>query len=227
MSALHIDEIESMTLHNVLHCILICLSFRYQGDLKQYLLATRSDNGRRISRVPPLSTGQKLNMCHQVALGLEHLSNHRFIHRDIASRNIMLTSSLNLKISSMSMCRDAYVCEYYPLNQNLIPLRWLPPEAALENDYSTKSDVWSFGVFVWEVFHLADLPYVNMSDEEVLKRLKVGDLQLDISSELCPMEMTELIHKCLNECPRERPQFSELCIYIGDIITGVQPGIKS
>ncbi|OWF48337.1 inactive tyrosine-protein kinase 7-like [Mizuhopecten yessoensis] len=196
------------------------------GDLKQYLLATRSDNGLRINRVPPLSTGQKLNMCHQVALALEHLSNHRFVHRDVASRNVMLTSNLSLKLSSMSMCRDAYASEYYNIHQNLIPLRWLPPEAALDNDYSTKSDVWSFGVFVWEVFHLADLPYLSMSNEEVLKRLRVRDLQLDISSDLCPMEITDLIHKCVNESPRDRPQFSELCIYIGDIITGVQPGMN-
>jgi len=85
----------------------------------------------------------------------------------------------------------------------------------------------SFGVFVWEVFHVADLPYLNKSDEEVLKRLKVGDLRLDINNELCPVEISELIQKCMTESPRERPQFSELCIYIGDIITGVQPGNQS
>lgn len=162
-------------------------------------------------------------MCHQVALAMEHISNHRLVHKDLATRNVMLTSNLSLKVSSLGMCKDAYAPEYYFHNQSYLPIRWMPPEVVLDEEFSTKSDIWSFGVFAWEVFHVADLPYTNMTDEEVLKRLKVNDLHLDLSPELCPVEITNLIHRCMSESPRDRPQFSEMCLYIGDILTGVQP----
>ncbi|KAJ8308703.1 hypothetical protein KUTeg_013577 [Tegillarca granosa] len=210
---------------NISHVLGICRDMEPQfviseycdwGDLKQFLLATRSDNGRRIPRVPPLNTTQKLSMCKQVAAGMEHIANHRFVHRDLAARNVLLTSRSELKISSLSLCKDVYKGEYYQQNQNFVPLRWMPPEAAIEDDYSTKSDVWSYGVFVWEVFHLADLPYANMMDEEILKRLKVGDIQLEMSDQ-CPSEITDLIRKCMTDCPRDRPLFSELSIYLADM----------
>ncbi|KAK3595006.1 hypothetical protein CHS0354_003731 [Potamilus streckersoni] len=189
------------------------------GDLKQFLLASRTDNGRRIpARVPPLTAVQKVGMCNQVALGLEHLSNHRFVHKDIATRNILLTSRLELKVSSISLCRDIYAGEYIPYNNTMIPLRWLSPEAVLEDDYSTKSDVWSYGVFVWEVFHLGDFPHKNRTDDEILKGLKVGDVTLEIS-EQCPNEIIDLIQKCTTENPRDRPLFSEICVVLGEILT--------
>lgn len=72
----------------------------FQGDLKQFLLATRSDNGRRptTTRVPQLSSLQKLKMCQQVALGMEYLSGYKFIHKDLAARNVLLTSRMDLKV---------------------------------------------------------------------------------------------------------------------------------
>lgn len=172
-------------------------------------------------RVPPLTVVQKTNMCHQVASGLEHLSNHRYIHRDIATRNILLTSRLELKITSLSLCRDVYSGEYYPYAQNLIPLRWMPPEAVFEGDFSVKSDIWAFGIFVWEVFHLGDLPYTSQSDDEVFKHLKIEDLKLTMV-DMCPPEIIDLVTKCTAINPKERPLFSEICSFFGDYILKLQ-----
>lgn len=157
-------------------------------------------------------------MCNQIALGMEHISNHRCVHKDLAARNVLLTSRLELKISSLTLCRDVYSSEYYPHAQNLIPLRWMPPEAILEDDYTTKSDVWSYGVFVWEVFHLGDLPHKMKSDDEVLKSLKMGDASLEIS-EQCPPEIIDLIRRCTAEGPRDRPLFSEICITVSELLS--------
>lgn len=170
-----------------------------------------------MARVPPLTTHQKLNICKQVALGMEHLSNYRFIHKDLAARNVLLTSRLDVKISSLSLCQDIYACEYCLYHQALIPLRWMAPEAVLEDDYSTKSDVWSYGVFVWEVFHSGDLPHKSRTDEEVLKGMRAGDVSLEIGDH-CPEEVTDLIRKCTIEGPRERPMFGEICIILSDIM---------
>lgn len=188
------------------------------GDLKQFLLATRKDNGKRIARAPPLTILQKINLCQQVALGMEHLSNHRYVHKDLATRNILLTNRLDVKISLLSLCRDVYAQEYYPHFQCLIPLRWMPPEAVLDDEFSTKSDVWSFGVFMWEVFHLGDLPHKSKTNEELLKGIKVEDIALDISDQ-CPSGITEVIKKCATLNAKDRPQFSELCITLGELFT--------
>ena len=107
--------------------------------------------------------------------------------------------------------------EYVLSNGTAIPLRWLSPEAALEGDYSTKSDVWSFGVFVWEVIHLADLPHKTRTDEELLKGLKAGDVTLEIS-EQCPNEIVDLIRKCTSECPKDRPSFTDICNVLIELV---------
>ncbi|XP_060604886.1 inactive tyrosine-protein kinase 7-like isoform X2 [Ruditapes philippinarum] len=187
------------------------------GDLKQFLLASRVDNtGRR--RIPPLTILQKIGMCNQVALGMEHMSNNRYVHRDLATRNVLLTSRLELKISHMALSRDLYVNEYVIINnQTALPLRWLSPEAVLEADYSTKSDVWAYGVFMWEVLHLADIPHKNRNDDELLKGLKAGDVILEFS-EHCPSEMIDLVRKCTAECPKDRPNFTEICNIVAELV---------
>ncbi|ESO84448.1 hypothetical protein LOTGIDRAFT_71201, partial [Lottia gigantea] len=186
------------------------------GDLKQFLLATRGDNGRRIPRLPALSLAQKLNMCSQVALGMEHLSNQRLVHKDLATRNILLSSRMELKICSLAMCHDLYAVEYFKIGHYPVPIRWLPSEAVHDDEYTTKTDVWSFGVFVWEVFHLAEIPYRQQSDEEVLKGLKSGILSLTYS-EQCPSIVTDFIRKCMLDSPKDRPSFSDICVIMGDM----------
>ncbi len=156
-------------------------------------------------------------MCNQIALGMEHLSNQRIIHRDIAARNILLNPLLDLKISNLGLCRDVYAAEYYPFHNQLIPLRWMPPEAVFEQEYSSKSDVWSFGVFCWEVFSLCDMPYKLQTDEEVLKGLKSGEFLLETASGT-HLSMQQLIKNCLQEEPQLRPSFSEIVVSIGEMI---------
>ncbi len=155
-------------------------------------------------------------MCSQVALGLEHLTNHRFVHKDVAARNMLLSSNLTLKVSSLGLCRDVYATEYFPFHQQLIPLRWMPPEAVLEDEISIKSDVWAYGVFVWEVFTLGDLPYKALMDEDVIKALKAGQCQLEHPAG-CPDDIYQLVLRCMRENPTERPSFSEIVIAIGDM----------
>jgi len=157
-------------------------------------------------------------MCNQVALGMQHMSNQRFVHKDLACRNVMLTSRLELKISHMALARDVYASEYVIMNnQSALPLRWLSPEAALEADYSTKSDVWAYGVFMWEVFHLANLPHKNRTDEELLKGLRAGDVILEFS-EHCPNELIDLARRCTAENPNDRPCFNDICVIVAELV---------
>ncbi|XP_070578551.1 inactive tyrosine-protein kinase 7-like [Ptychodera flava] len=184
------------------------------GDLKQFLKATRGENGK--NSPPPLHLNHKISIINQVALGMEHLSNHRFIHKDLATRNCLVSPNLEIKISNLGLTKDVYNSEYYEYHQSLIPIRWLPPEAIFENEYSTKSDVWAFGVFMWEVFALGEMPFSELADEEVLKGLVSGEISLSRPSG-CPEELAVLMHRCWEDSPKDRPSFSDIAITIGEL----------
>ncbi|XP_025105035.1 inactive tyrosine-protein kinase 7-like isoform X2 [Pomacea canaliculata] len=188
------------------------------GDLKQFLLATRSDNGRRGTRVPPLTTCQKLSMGQQVAAGMEALTAAGLVHSDLAARNILLSSRMQLKVARPALSADVYASEYYPLHHRLVPLRWLSPEAATEDQVTSAGDVWAFGVFLWEVMELADLPYRLSSDEEVLCALRLGHANLE-SSEHFPPNVLELVRRCTLHQASQRPTFSEVCSVLSQLMT--------
>ncbi|KAK7504332.1 hypothetical protein BaRGS_00004636, partial [Batillaria attramentaria] len=191
------------------------------GDLKQFLLATRSDNGRRGARIPALTMCQKLGMGQQVASGMEALATQGLVHGDVASRNVLLTSRLQLKVARPALCSDVYASEYYPLHQRLVPLRWLPPEAVVEDVMTSAGDIWAFGVFLWEVMQLADLPYRLLSDEEVLRALQLGHATLE-PSELCPATVLNVVHRCTANQPSQRPSFTEINAMLSQLIASVE-----
>ncbi|CAL8072158.1 unnamed protein product [Calicophoron daubneyi] len=158
------------------------------GDLKMFLRRIREDSAQAF-KTPSLTHAQKLRMCKQLALGMDHLAQMRCVHRDLASRNILLTQDMELKISSLGLARDVYANEYYrvPNTEHFIPLRWFAPElivaATSEGNYnrsngsggfssslpySTSSDVWAFAVLVCEVFSLATLPLARLTDCEII-----------------------------------------------------------
>ncbi|XP_067142021.1 inactive tyrosine-protein kinase 7-like isoform X1 [Centruroides vittatus] len=184
------------------------------GDLKQFLLATRKDSPRKGPKPPPLSTAQIIGICHQVSLGMEYLSNHRFVHKDIATRNCLVSSRLNVKISSPSLSKDTYAQEYFKYQNKVIPLRWTSAEAALEDEWSTKSDVWSFAVLVWEVLTQANLPFSDKTDESILQSLKQRELTL-LPPANTPEPLVEILQKCWFSNPKERPSFSDIAMRIG------------
>ena len=102
----------------------------------------------------------------------------------------------------------------------LLPVRWLPYEVVSEDDYSTKSDVFSFGVTAWEIFSLGNLPHGGRSDQEVLSSLESGDNPLILSSSV-PQELQSLIDKCRAKSPNDRPLFSAIALQIADLINQI------
>ncbi|XP_042320509.1 inactive tyrosine-protein kinase 7 [Sceloporus undulatus] len=183
------------------------------GDLKQFLRISRTKDEKL--KPQPISTKQKVSFCCQVALGMEHLSNNRFVHKDLAARNCLVSAQRQVKVSSLSLSKDVYNSEYYHYHQAWIPLRWMPPEAVLEDEFSTKSDVWSFGVVMWEIFTLGEMPYSKMADEEVLAGLQSGKMKLP-HPEGCPSKFYKVMQCCWAASPKDRPSFSEIANMLGE-----------
>uniref|UniRef100_A0A7M4EQM9 Inactive tyrosine-protein kinase 7 n=1 Tax=Crocodylus porosus TaxID=8502 RepID=A0A7M4EQM9_CROPO len=183
------------------------------GDLKQFLRISKSKDETLKSQ--PLSTKHKVSLCSQVALGMEHLSNNRFVHKDLAARNCLISAQRQVKVSALSLSKDVYNSEYYHFRQAWVPLRWMPPEAVLEDEFSTKSDVWSFGVLLWEVFTHGELPYSKLTDDEVLAGLQSGKVKLP-HPEGCPSKLYKLMQRCWAPSPKDRPSFSEIANTLGD-----------
>lgn len=183
------------------------------GDLKQFLRISRTKDEKL--KPQPISTKQKISFCCQVALGMEHLSNSRFVHKDLATRNCLVSAQRQVKVSSLSLSKDVYNIEYYHYHQAWIPLRWMPPEAVLEDEFSTKSDVWSFGVVMWEIFTLGEMPYSKLADKEVLTGLQSGKMKLP-HPEGCPSKLYKVMQRCWAPSPKDRPSFSEIANMLGE-----------
>ena len=147
---------------------------------------------------------------------MEYLSNHRFTHKDLAARNCLVTSTLDVKISNPSLSKDTYSGEYCRYHGNQLPIRWMPAEAIFDDEFSTKSDVWSFAVLVREVFMQAELPFQELGDDAFLKAIKSKELEWTMPDN-CPQALNNLLVKCWAESPKERPSFSEIVLQIGEV----------
>lgn len=148
---------------------------------------------------------------------MSYLSSCRFVHRDLASRNVLLQPDLTVKVSSLGLCRDIYASEYVQTKSAmLLPLRWTSPEAWLEDEYSTKSDVWSFGCFLYEVFSGADIPYPDQTNEQVIVGYESGDIAPSAGSNM-PSQLQTIAYQCWSSSPRDRPDFNQIVTMFSSI----------
>ena len=229
----HLDLLHKLNHENVVKLIGLCreeepdymiLEYTDWGDLKQFLIASRKDNNTspthetaKQPRAPQLSVAQILSLSNQAAKGLKHLADSRLVHKDIAARNCLIASNLTIKISLPCMSKEPYQQEYTKHRNQVIPLRWLPYEAVYEDEFSTKSDVYSFACLVWEMFHQGELPFNKMNDELVLSALKSLTLAWK-PHKAAPPALQELQVQCWDNDPRERPTFDEVVSKIGEIV---------
>lgn len=174
----------------------------FQGDLKQYLMSCSHEGRGR------LDTNKKQAICSQVLSGMNYLSSKKFVHKDLAARNCMIDRDLNVKIGFLRLSCDVYSAEYCRFNNMQVPLRWMAPEAIFDGKFSEKSDVWSYGVLTWEIFACGQTPYHDRSNEEVLECIK-DDLRLPKPDD-CPETVLEVLQKCWEGNPQDRPTFQEL-----------------
>ncbi|KAK6618580.1 hypothetical protein RUM43_012971 [Polyplax serrata] len=179
-----------------------------QGDLHEYLMLhsprSADDNGGHI-----LDQHEFLQIALQVAAGMDYLSSHHYVHRDLAARNCLVGDNLTVKISDFGLSRDVYSSDYYRVqSKSLLPVRWMPPESILYGKFTTESDVWSYGVVLWEIYSYGLQPYYGYNNQEVIEMIR--SRQLLPCPEDCPSRIYSLMVECWHEVPSRRPHFPEL-----------------
>uniref|UniRef100_A0A9I3GJ73 Tyrosine-protein kinase-like otk n=1 Tax=Anopheles farauti TaxID=69004 RepID=A0A9I3GJ73_9DIPT len=209
----------------------LLLEYTDWGDLKQFLLATSpitSPNGTvdkkdAAPKPPPLNVPQILALAHQIGRGMDAIYKARIIHKDLATRNCIISSDFSAKISMPALARDKYAKEYCKHRNQLMPIRWMAPECFQEDDYSIKSDIFSFAVLVWELFtNATELPFKEQTDEEVITNAQTAKLEWKVA-EKTPEALHKILTSCWSANPKERPSFSQLVVAIGNCLQSEYP----
>ncbi|XP_041495911.1 cytoplasmic tyrosine-protein kinase BMX [Microtus oregoni] len=155
-----------------------------------------------------LETSQLLEMCYDVCEGMAFLESHQFIHRDLAARNCLVDSDLSVKVSDFGMTRYVLDDQYVSSVGTKFPVKWSAPEVFHYFKYSSKSDVWAFGILMWEVFSLGKQPYDLYDNSEVVVKVSQGHRLY--RPQLASDTIYQIMYSCWHELPEKRPTFQQL-----------------
>ncbi|XP_037548537.1 tyrosine-protein kinase transmembrane receptor ROR2 [Nematolebias whitei] len=184
------------------------------GDLHEFLVmrSPNSDVGSSDDGKTTKSTLEQADFLHiitQIAAGMEYLSSNQVVHKDLAARNILVFDKLNVKVLDLGLFRDVYSADYYNLmGTSPFPIRWMSPEAIMYGKFSTDSDIWSYGVLLWETFSYGLQPYCGYSNQDVIEMVRSH--QLLLCPDDCPAWIFTLMLECWNELPARRPRFKDI-----------------
>ncbi|XP_017880511.1 ALK tyrosine kinase receptor isoform X2 [Ceratina calcarata] len=191
----------------------IVLELLAGGNLKNFLREERPRADRSTSL-----TMLDLIMCgYDVAKGCKYVEESRFIHRDIAARNCLLTCKgpgRVVKIADFGMARDVYRSDYYRKGgKAMLPIKWMPPESFLDGIFTTKTDVWAFGVLLWEIMSFGYIPYTGCTNREAMAMVTSGG-RLEKPAG-CPDPIYGIMTRCWHPRPEDRPSFATIVERIG------------
>uniref|UniRef100_A0A8D0CHL7 Fibroblast growth factor receptor n=1 Tax=Scleropages formosus TaxID=113540 RepID=A0A8D0CHL7_SCLFO len=192
----------------------VIVEYAAKGNLREYLRARRPQ-GMEYCYNPDqepleiMSLKDLVSCAYQVARGMEYLASKKCIHRDLAARNVLVTEDSVMKIADFGLARDIHHIDYYKKTTNgRLPVKWMAPEALFDRIYTHQSDVWSFGVLLWEIFTLGGSPYPGVPVEELFKLLREGH-RMDRPS-TCTPELYMMMKDCWHAVPTQRPTFQQL-----------------
>ncbi|XP_062033024.1 tyrosine-protein kinase receptor UFO isoform X2 [Lepus europaeus] len=182
----------------------VILPFMKHGDLHSFLLYSRLGDQPMF-----LPTQMLVKFMTDIASGMEYLSTKRFIHRDLAARNCMLNENMSVCVADFGLSKKIYNGDYYRQGRIAkMPVKWIAIESLADRVYTSKSDVWSFGVTMWEIATRGQTPYPGVENSEIYDYLRQGNRLKQPAD--CLDGLYALMSRCWELNPRDRPSFSEL-----------------
>nr|XP_003474041.1 epithelial discoidin domain-containing receptor 1 isoform X3 [Cavia porcellus] len=211
----------------------LCMITDYMenGDLNQFLSAHQLEDKAaegapgdgEAAQGPTISYPMLLHVAAQIASGMRYLATLNFVHRDLATRNCLVGENFTIKIADFGMSRNLYAGDYYRVQgRAVLPIRWMAWECILMGKFTTASDVWAFGVTLWEVLMLCRAqPFGQLTDEQVIEN--AGEFFRDQGRQVylarppaCPQGLYELMLQCWSREPEQRPPFAQLHRFLAE-----------
>lgn len=202
--------------------LFVIVEYAAKGNLRDYLRAHRHSSGYEQpiganTNSTTLSLKDLVSFAYQAARGMEYLASKKCIHRDLAARNVLLTDDDVIKIADFGLARDIHGNDYYKKTTGgVLPIKWMAPEALYDRIFTCESDVWSFGILMWEIMTLGGSPYPTIPYEKLYQKLKEGHRMA--KPDHCPMNMYLLMRDCWMDDPDERPSFAEIAKLLDRIL---------
>lgn len=189
----------------------LVIEYAENGDLLTFLKKVLNDirhkreSGSKLSTSLRLTDADLIKFSYQIAAGMCFLSENRFVHRDMAARNVLVSSDLTMKVSDFGLSKEQ---NYYISSKGKLPWKWMALESIKEHKFTSSSDVWAFGVTMWEIFTLGNAPYQTKTAYEVKDYLDAGNRLAH------PLFASRSIYQIMADCwksnPKERPSFGHL-----------------
>uniref|UniRef100_A0A9J8D4F5 Tyrosine-protein kinase receptor TYRO3 n=1 Tax=Cyprinus carpio carpio TaxID=630221 RepID=A0A9J8D4F5_CYPCA len=183
---------------------MVILPFMKHGDLHTYLLMSRLGD-------EPFTLSQQIliQFMLDITRGMEYLSSKNIIHRDLAARNCMLNENMSVCVADFGLSKKIYSGDYYRQGSvSKLPVKWIALESLADNVYTTQSDVWAFGVTMWEIMTRGQTPYPGVENSEIYEYLIKGERLKQPPD--CPADIYEIMHSCWSPVPKCRPSFQHL-----------------
>lgn len=230
------ETMKKLNHKNIIKLLGVCLQnepiytimeFMLYGDLKTFLLARRNMVNEKITDESDISSKRLTMYAMDVARGLAYLAEQKYVHRDIACRNCLVSSQRVVKIGDFGMARPTFESDYYCFNRKgvrkLFPVRWMPPETLSMGKFTPASDMWSFGVVLFEVITFGSYPYQDLTNHQVPDYVKNGNT-LPIPSGIKP-QLEGLLKTCWSFEASKRPTALEVIDYISNYPRLVTPSL--
>ncbi|XP_052770383.1 ephrin type-A receptor 5-like isoform X1 [Mya arenaria] len=176
---------------------------------KEKCNSSSSNNSADADEMSDVSEAQLLSYARQITMGMEFLEERKFVHRDLAARNILLLDQRHIKISDFGLTRDVYETNVYqPTSARKLPYKWMAIESLFSQRFTIKSDVWSFGIVLWEIVTLGGSPYPSIPLKDLYGLLNDG-YRME-KPENCSTKVYQIMLSCWHPNPHSRPTFSQL-----------------
>uniref|UniRef100_A0A8C8JTJ7 receptor protein-tyrosine kinase n=1 Tax=Oncorhynchus tshawytscha TaxID=74940 RepID=A0A8C8JTJ7_ONCTS len=192
---------------------LVVLPYMKHGDLRHFIRCEK--------RNPTVK--DLIGFGLQVAKGMEYLAHMKFVHRDLAARNCMLDESYTVKVADFGMARDVFDKEYYSVQDHRkakLPVKWMAIESLQTQKFTAKSDVWSFGVLIWEMLTRGASPYPEVDPYDITHYLLKG--RRLPQPQFCPDPLYAIMLQCWDPDPEMRPSFATLVSAVLTILSGLE-----